>query len=169
MREKAMAEVVPIRRYLTDIANGVASKFSKIDHANEKANSIRVSIGFDLIELQERVAAGEARERGEPEDFWVWIKLRVNRSLQDMRKCIALAKADDPEAAAEQEREDNREHQQKSRARKAASRADSQRPAEVVKIDPVERAIDNLHKTINGFTRDERDRFFARLREEFLC
>lgn len=164
-----MAEVVPIRRYLTDIANGVASKFCKVDHANEKANSIRVDIGFDLIELQERVAAGEARERGEPEDFWVWIKLRVNRSLRDMRKCIALAKADDPEAAAEQEREDTREAVRRHRAAKKAERSYSKTPAEVVSIDPVERAIDGIRKTVKGFTEDERKRFFARLREEFLC
>jgi hypothetical protein len=160
-----MAQVVPIRRHLTDVANGVASKFCKIDHANEKANSIRVDIGFDLIELQERVAAGEARERGEPEDFWVWIKLRVDRSLRDMRKCIALAKAEDPEAAAAQEREDNRAYQRKSRAQRAAVRADSQTPAEVVKIDRVERAID----MVRTLTEDERKRFEIRYREEFKC
>jgi|SoiMethySBSTD1v2_1073268.scaffolds.fasta_scaffold296421_3 hypothetical protein len=164
-----MAQVVPIRRHLTDVANGVASKFCKIDHANEKANSIRVDIGFDLIELQERVAAGEARERGEPEDFWVWIKLRVNRSLQDMRKCIALAKAEDPEAAAAQEREDNREYQQKSRARKSASRADSQRPAEVVSFDPVERALDQINQILKALNEDERKQVVTKIKERYPC
>lgn len=153
-----MAEVVALRPSIAEAAHNVAIKFAKADTARDKARSLRVEIGLDLIDLQRRVADGEARKAGEPEEFWVWIKLRVNRSLQDMRKCIALAKADDPEAAAAQEREDTRERMQQHR-----QRAHSARPAQVVNIDPVERAID----MVRSLTEDERKRFLARLEEEY--
>ena len=157
-----MAEIVPLRPSVIEAAHNISIKFAKVDNAHSKARSLRVEIGFELIDLKRRVDAGEAAKVGEPEEFWAWIKMRVNRSVQDMRKCIALAKAKDPEAAAAQERDDNRGYQQKSRAQKA-ERADSQRPAQVESFDRVERA-QNL---VRSMSEDERERFFVWLEEEF--
>jgi hypothetical protein len=153
------AEVVPLRPSIFEAAANIAVAFAKVDTARNKAQSIRVEIGLELIELKRRVDAGEARKAGEPQEFWVWIKLRVNRSLQDMRKCIALAKAKDPEAAAAQEREDARGRMQKVRK----ERANSSRPAQVVKFDPLARIMDE----IENLTDEDRTQLFVQLKEKY--
>jgi len=153
-----MAEIVALRPSVIEAAHNISIKFAKVDNAHSKARSLRVEIGFELIDLKRRVDAGEAAKVGEPEEFWAWIKMRVNRSVQDMRKCIALAKAKDPEAAAEQEREGTRERMKEYR-----QRAHSARPAQVESFDRVERA-QNL---VRSMSEDERERFFAWLREDF--
>src|SRR5262245_43641377 len=139
-----MAEVVPFRPTIIELAHNIASAFAQADKALDKAHSIRVQIGFDLIEAQKRFEAGELRDddRFEGITFWQFIKNFNDRSLRDMRKCIALARAEDPEKAAKAERNNTRDRMRKHRAREQeGARAP---PAEVVSIDKVQRALDLL-------------------------
>lgn len=164
-----MANVVPMRPTIFEAAHNISVAFAQADKARNKAHSMRVEIGLDLIDLKRRVDAGEARKAGEPQEFWVWIKLRVGRSLQDMRKCIALAKAEDPEAAAAQERADTRERVRKHREKQEEEqpRAYSTRPAEVVKFDPVERALDQIRGVLAALSEDERRQVITQLKEDY--
>lgn len=164
-----MAKVLPLRPSVHEIAHNIATAFSKIDHVDIKTRSMRVEIGRDLIELKQRIEAGEGRRPGEPEEFWAWIKLRVNRTVRDMRKCIALAREDDPEAAAEQEREERRESMREHRARKAdaAERSHGGTPAEVVRFDPVERALDQIRGILAALNEDERRQVIIKLKEKY--
>ena len=158
-----MSQVVPLQPSVFEAAHNIAVMFAQADKARDKARGIRIDIGLELIDLKRRVDAGEARRAGEPEEFWVWIKLRNNRSLRDMRKCIALAKAENPEAASAKEREDARVRMKRIRT----ERANSSPPAQVVQFDPVERALDQFRSLIEGLSDDERKRFLVRAREMY--
>jgi hypothetical protein len=165
-----MVEVVPIRPSIFEAAHNIAIMFAKADTARDKARSIRIDIGFELIDLKRRIDAGEARKAGEPQEFWAWIKLRNDRSLRDMRKCMALARAEDPEAAAEKEREDTRKAVSKHRATKAeAERSYSKTPAQVVSFDPVERALDQIDQILKALNEDERTQVVTKIREKYPC
>lgn len=175
-----MAEVVPLRVSIFEAAHNIAIKFAKADNTRAKAQSLRVEIGIDLIDLQRRFEAGEACKPGEPQEFWAWIKLRCHKSVKDMRKCIALARAKDPEAAAAKERDDTRARVKQHRAnqqdayrtRPTPEDTQSEEPAKVVSLDPAKRLIEVVRKALKAFTAAERESFFAQMleiEEEFPC
>jgi hypothetical protein len=87
--------------------------FGQADTHTNKAFALRVEAGRLLIELRTKVEA-------EGKDWWPWFRAgRFVRGRKDAEKVIALAQARDPEAAAEEARERNREQQQRSRANRA--------------------------------------------------
>jgi hypothetical protein len=89
----------------------------------KKAEDYRVEAGRMLLKLRPKVeAAGVGWE--------AWCKVNIDRSYRDVQKVMALAKAPDPEAAGEQERERNRIASRESRERKGAS--DASRPSKPV-------------------------------------
>src|SRR5262245_17473743 len=157
-----MAEVVPFRPHIIEMAHNIASAFAQADKTFNKAQSIRVQIGLDLIEVQQRFEAGEVRDdhRFDGMTFWQFIKCFNNRSLRDMRKCITLARAEDPEKAAKAERADARARMQTHRAKQAGERSP---PAEVVSINKVQRVL-NIIATM---TDDERNSLLAELRRKY--
>jgi ribosome modulation factor len=75
------------------------------DQFAEKALSERIAAGRLLLIAQQRVQLGETNLGWEH-----WCKENVKRSLGDIRKLLALGRADDPEAAQEAERARNRAH-----------------------------------------------------------
>jgi hypothetical protein len=90
---------------LSDLANRINVWF-------QKSQNYRVTAGKHLIEAQQRVRAGEAGAIS----WEAWLTLNIKRSLADCRKCMALAKAPDPEVAAAAERMAARVRMQKRRA-----------------------------------------------------
>jgi hypothetical protein len=91
--------------------------FAKIKTYSEKADNFRISAGKQLVELKARIEAGED---GEGVKWWSWYASHFQgRTKRDAQKVMALANADDPEAAAEEERTKNREAVAAHRNRKA--------------------------------------------------
>jgi hypothetical protein len=85
----------------------IEASFAKIDNYATKHEQYRVSAGKMLVELKVRIDAGEA---GKGVKWWVWYEENFkNRSRRDAQRVMALARSDDPEAAAEKERTKNRE------------------------------------------------------------
>jgi hypothetical protein len=75
--------------------------FDKIKQYSEKADQYRISAGKQLVELKVRIEAGEA---GKGVKWWAWYAENFNRTRRDAQRVMALANADDPEKAAEEER-----------------------------------------------------------------
>jgi hypothetical protein len=99
---------------LDDLAHEIVTRFDRADAAATKSHNHRVSAGELLVEVRGRVDAGEAG----PITWTEWCAVNVpNRSMRDIRRCLALVKADDPDAALEAERANNRVAKQASRQR----------------------------------------------------
>jgi hypothetical protein len=95
-------------------AHEIASLIGKADSAAGKAHNMRVEAGMRLLILRQRV------EKEEKADWWSWVKSSGcfdGISKRDMQKLLALAAAEDPEAAAKVERANNREAKRRQRAR----------------------------------------------------
>ena len=91
---------------LTQVVKRIEASFDKIKHYGEKADQYRISAGKQLVELQARIEAGEA---GKGVKWWGWYAANFkNRSRRDAQRVMALARSDDPGAAAEEERAKNR-------------------------------------------------------------
>jgi hypothetical protein len=98
----------------TTEAHQIAELWGKADKFEEKARYARLEVGYRLLELRQRVERGEA---GGDVEWWIWIKGYIARTRRDMEKCMALARAEDPEAAVEAERTATREAVRKHRAK----------------------------------------------------
>jgi hypothetical protein len=84
----------------------IEASFVKIKTYGEKVDQFRISAGKQLVELQARIEAGEA---GKGVKWWAWYAEHFkNRTRRDAQKVMALARADNPEEAAEEERDRNR-------------------------------------------------------------
>jgi hypothetical protein len=93
--------------------------FDKIKQYSEKADQYRISAGKQLVELKVRIESGEV---GKGVKWWAWYADHFkNRSRRDAQRVMALANADNPEEAAEEEREKNREAKAAQREREAAT------------------------------------------------
>jgi hypothetical protein len=91
---------------LKQVVARIEASFVKIKQYGEKVDQFRISAGKQLVELQARIEAGEA---GKGVKWWTWYAENFkNRTRRDARKVMALARADDPEAAAAEERDQNR-------------------------------------------------------------
>jgi hypothetical protein len=100
-------------RSLDETLRAFHSKFADAITAGKKAYSARLAAGLILIELRQRIEAGEA---GEGIEWWAWYERKSIRSRRDAEKVMALARAEDPEAAAETARAKNAEYQRTHRA-----------------------------------------------------
>lgn len=103
----------PIQKLITEIrghlydAKGAQAKFDK--H--------RLAAGQKLLALRRRVEAGEV---GEGVSWWAWFETAdIGRSRKDAEKLMRMASSDDPEAAAIDERDRNREAKREHRERAA--------------------------------------------------
>ena len=96
---------------LDDAVREINIAFGKSAEAEQKALSHRVRAGQLLNALRKRIEAGEAGEV----TWWKWYVGRFARSRKDAEKVMALAGADDPEAAAKREREKAKDAMAKQR------------------------------------------------------
>jgi hypothetical protein len=91
---------------LKQVVARIEASFVKIQHHGEKVDQFRISAGKQLVELKDRIEAGEA---GKGVKWWSWYTENFkNRTRRDAQKVMALANADNPEEAAEEERAKNR-------------------------------------------------------------
>jgi hypothetical protein len=116
----------------------IEASFAKIESYGKKVDDFRISAGKQLVELQARIEAGEA---GSGVKWWHWYAEHFkNRTRRDATKVTALARADDPDAAAEEEREKNRKsvaaHRERT-AEKAAQEAAARRVLRRVEPIPI--------------------------------
>lgn len=75
--------------------------------AKAKLEKHRLVAGQKLLELRSRIEAGEA---GEGVSWWEWFETAdIGRGRKDAEKLMRLAKADDPEAAYEEDKKRVRE------------------------------------------------------------
>jgi hypothetical protein len=87
---------------LAQVVKWIEVSFDKIKSYGEKVDQYRISAGKQLVELQARIEAGED---GEGVKWWSWYAEHFKkRTRRDAQKVMKLARADDPEAAAEEER-----------------------------------------------------------------
>src|SRR6516164_698447 len=91
---------------LKQVVARIEASFVKIKSYGDKVDQFRISAGKQLVELKVRIEAGEA---GKGVKWWAWYAEHFkNRTRRDAQKVMALARADDPTAAAEEERAKNR-------------------------------------------------------------
>jgi hypothetical protein len=104
---------------LAQVVKRIEVSFDKIKTYGEKVDQYHISAGKQLFELQARIEAGED---GEGVKWWSWYAEHFkNRTRRDAQKVMKLARADDPEAAAEEERTKARDGMAAHRQRVAAS------------------------------------------------
>jgi hypothetical protein len=102
-------KVVPIRRSVQDLRDLILTKWLKGDAQVAKLQTVirsaRLEIGLMLVELRERIEAGEAGDR----DWWAWCRNHLaDRSRKDIERLLAIASSDDPAAALEAQRAKSR-------------------------------------------------------------
>lgn len=78
-----------------------------IERAREKIWARRIKIGHLLLELQQRIDAGE---NGDLCNFWEWYADMFTRSRSDAERLMAIARDDDPEAAYQKRLEKRKEY-----------------------------------------------------------
>jgi hypothetical protein len=91
---------------LAQVVKRIEVSFDKVKQYSEKTDQFRISAGKQFIELKVRIEAGEA---GKGVKWWAWYAANFkNRTRRDAQRVMALARSDDPGAAAEEERAKNR-------------------------------------------------------------
>ena len=102
-----------VRRIEASFAK-IKTYVEKIEQNNKKADEFRISAGKQLVELKARIEGGEA---GTGVKWWRWYADHFkNRTRRDASRVMALARSDDPEGAAEEERTKAREGMRRVRA-----------------------------------------------------
>jgi hypothetical protein len=94
------------------IVNAIDTKLTLASFSEGSAHNHRLDAALMLLVLRQRIEA-------EGEDWWKWHKEHFARSRRDTERLLAMASADDPEAAAEAETERNRQYKSTQRAKAA--------------------------------------------------
>jgi hypothetical protein len=106
-----LGQVIELRERAPESLESAAASINRhIDLFTRSAGAYqahRVRAGFELIAVRKRIPHGE-REN--------WCADNIHRSMGDIRKLMALAGADDPHAAVEEERSATRERMRANRA-----------------------------------------------------
>src|SRR5262245_24101100 len=110
------AEVVALHKQsLKQVLTEVHRQFSNATEGNNKADRARIRAGVLLLQLRERIEAGEA---GEGVKWWTWYRDNCVRDRKDAEKVMKLAASENPDAAAAAARLANREAVAKHRTEK---------------------------------------------------
>ena len=91
-------ETVPLRS-IDELCAVALSEWNAIDELIERAREIqarRIKIGHLLLELQQRIDAGE---NGDLCTFWEWYAGMFTRSRSDAERLMTIARDDNSEAA----------------------------------------------------------------------
>jgi hypothetical protein len=107
---------------LDDVVKAINISLELSVTADNKARHHRLNAGRMLLDLRRRVE-GEGTN-----DWWKWQEGKFARSRKDIEKLMRMAKADDPEAAAELERTQTRERVQAHRALERTVRSEPEPP-----------------------------------------
>jgi hypothetical protein len=86
-----------------------------IEGARKKVQARRIKIGHILLELQQRIDAGE---NGDLCTFWEWFEDMFTRSRSDAERLMTIARDDDPEGAYQRRLEKQKEYTERHYRRK---------------------------------------------------
>jgi hypothetical protein len=78
-----------------------------IEGARKKAQLRRIKLGYLLLELQQRIEAGE---NGDQCTFWEWFADMIPHSRSDAEKLMTIARQDDAESAYQKRLEKQKEY-----------------------------------------------------------
>src|SRR5262245_42250528 len=96
---------------LDQTAQKINTHLVEADKADKVATDARLHAGHLLLQAQQRIQSGEARdETGKVWRWEAWCRQHITRSLRDIRRLIALVKPGDqtPEQRREKEKGKNR-------------------------------------------------------------
>jgi len=103
-------ETIPLRS-IDELCAVALSEWNAIDElierAREKIQARRIKIGHLLLELQQRIDAGE---NGDLCTFWEWYADMFTRSRSDAERLMTIARDDNPEAAYQRRLEQRKEY-----------------------------------------------------------
>jgi hypothetical protein len=109
-----MSNVVALKtkNMIDKMVDQVHREFAAAVADTKRADRARIRAGKLLIELRQRIEAGEA---GQGIKWGKWCGENIARSKRDINRCIKLAQAKDPEAAHDEEKTEAVERMQKNR------------------------------------------------------
>jgi hypothetical protein len=106
---------------LDELAKNIRSCLNRAKTSETRANDLRITAAKMLLEARERIETALVEKPGRTaEGYRSWKhyrSLNFSRSDRDIRKCLALAKSGDPEAALEAERAERRQSMARLRTR----------------------------------------------------
>jgi hypothetical protein len=135
---KSESTAVKHRYTLDELVIQINGHMYDANNAIARANRLRLKVGMKLLELRERVEAGEAGEIS----WWDWFEQRrvdgpfLLRSRKDAERLMRIARAEDPESALEEDNAKARERMRKQRD--GANKADVRSKTEPDADEPVE-------------------------------
>jgi len=95
----------------------IHKEFQRVVDARGKLVAARIRCGVKLLALKARIEAGEAGVI----DWWAWYDTKFARDRRDAERVMAIAAAQNPEAAHEDEMAATRERMRALRARPVSS------------------------------------------------
>ena len=117
-------------------------KWERVIDTQQKAHSARVECGVALLALRARIEAGEAGEIS----WWSWYALKFTRDRRDAERVMAIASAENPQAAHEAEKAATRQRMQAFRAKTGAQARCAPEPEpepEILPPEPSQQDIEN--------------------------
>ena len=96
---------------LDTLAEDINARLEKAESCARKVEEHRLAAGLQLIEARKRVEAGEAGQIG----WHDWVRANIKRTLRDVQKVMAIARAPDPEKKLVEERDRVREQVRRHR------------------------------------------------------
>jgi hypothetical protein len=114
-----MSNVVALKtkNMIDKMVDQIHREFAAATSDTKRAERARVRTGKLLIELRDRIEAGEA---GDGKPWWKWFTENIAIGRSNAKQCMRLAKAKDPNAAHDKEKEDAKERMQNIRAERSA-------------------------------------------------
>jgi hypothetical protein len=114
-------ETIPLRS-IDELCAIALSEWNAIDElierAREKIWARRIKIGHLLLELQQRIDAGE---NGDLCNFWEWYADMFTRSRSDAERLMTIARDDDPEGAYQRRLEKQKEYTERHYRKKLSA------------------------------------------------
>lgn len=167
------AKVISLKS-LPVLLNEYHKQFTIAQESEGRAHSARIRAGQLLLEMRARVEAGEAGNVS----WWEWYRDNSVRSRKDAEKVMALARADDPEAAHEEAKAANRQEQARHRSKAAADVSgdqDESFSSDTTDADeymqrearPTSATIKLIMGLIRNLDPDQREDLFAKLRKRY--
>lgn len=162
------AKVIPLKQKqsVKQMIDEIHKQFAYAEDADKKTYRARIRAGLLLNELRKRVEAGEV---GEGVNWWEWYDANFARSQRDARVVMKIAADDNPEAAAQAERDQARAKMQAHRARKRSNVTPQHSVVEYEEDNEDENVdlVDQALTLVEEMSTSERRRFFAELRSKY--
>jgi hypothetical protein len=127
---RGFAQRRTLKHLLLDIRKG----FQQTVEAHEIFKAKRIKLGLDLLEARTRIEAGEA---GDGVRWWEWFEKNFPQSRSDAERVMAIASAENPQAAYEAAKAKNAAHNRAYRQRQRQGQLSISREVETPPLAPV--------------------------------